>query len=185
MRRQTMAERRFWCGKVDKKASTLQASKANEHFYGYCLVESKKRFSPSPSSPLHPCPDARRPQEVCHRQSCRVHQVRHGPRPWHRLHRHFVVAKSGHLLSTGQLSNIIGVPTFKRTKEQALSLEISLSVLDNNFRLDLVIDGADEVDPTSTLTRKSDLAMPMEVVQFCEKYRSCSKKKEWWSMGCF
>ncbi|CBI34189.3 unnamed protein product, partial [Vitis vinifera] len=39
----------------------------------------------------------------------------------------FVVAKLGHLLKTGQLSDIVGVPTSKRTEEQALSLGIPLS----------------------------------------------------------
>lgn len=38
----------------------------------------------------------------------------------------FVVAKLGHLLKTGQLSDIVGVPTSKRTEEQARSLGIVL-----------------------------------------------------------
>ncbi|KAL4286417.1 hypothetical protein AHAS_Ahas19G0084100 [Arachis hypogaea] len=63
----------------------------------------------------------------------------------------FVVAKLGHFLSTGQLSNIIDVPTSNCIEEQACSLEIPLSVLDNNLLLDLAINSTDEVDPTSTL----------------------------------
>ncbi|XP_057439482.1 probable ribose-5-phosphate isomerase 3, chloroplastic [Lotus japonicus] len=65
----------------------------------------------------------------------------------------FVVAKLGELLSSGQLTNIIGVPTSKRTEEQARSLGIPLSVLDDNPRLDLAIDGADEVDPFLNLVK--------------------------------
>ncbi|KAK4339520.1 hypothetical protein RND71_040982 [Anisodus tanguticus] len=65
----------------------------------------------------------------------------------------FVVSKLGELLSTGQLTNIIGVPTSKRTEEQALSLNIPLSTLDNHPHIDLAIDGADEVDPNLDLVK--------------------------------
>ncbi|CAJ1961052.1 unnamed protein product [Sphenostylis stenocarpa] len=65
----------------------------------------------------------------------------------------FVVAKLGALLASGELTNIVGVPTSKRTEEQARSLGIPLSVLDNNPRLDLAIDGADEVDPDLNLVK--------------------------------
>jgi ribose 5-phosphate isomerase A len=46
----------------------------------------------------------------------------------------FVVAKLGHLLQTGQLSNIVGIPTSKCTEEQARQLGIPLSVLDDHLR---------------------------------------------------
>ncbi|CAL0311262.1 unnamed protein product [Lupinus luteus] len=65
----------------------------------------------------------------------------------------FVVAKLGSLIASGHLTNIIGVPTSKRTEEQARSLGIPLSVLDDNPRLDLAIDGADEVDPNLDLVK--------------------------------
>ncbi|KAK7284262.1 hypothetical protein RJT34_19006 [Clitoria ternatea] len=65
----------------------------------------------------------------------------------------FVVSKLGHLLSSGQLTDIVGVPTSKRTEEQARSLGIPLSVLDDHPRLDLAIDGADEVDPDLNLVK--------------------------------
>jgi len=65
----------------------------------------------------------------------------------------FVVAKLGALLASGELTNIVGVPTSKRTEEQARSLGIPLSVLDDNPRLDLAIDGADEVDPDLNLVK--------------------------------
>ncbi|KAL5100831.1 hypothetical protein RYX36_005158 [Vicia faba] len=48
---------------------------------------------------------------------------------------------------------IIGVPTSKRIEKQARSLNIPLSVLDHNPRLDLAIDGADEVDPYLNLVK--------------------------------
>ncbi|GLT38811.1 hypothetical protein SLA2020_130330 [Shorea laevis] len=65
----------------------------------------------------------------------------------------FVVDKLGQLLSTGQLSDIIGVPTSKRTEEQARSLGIPLSTLDLHPNIDLAIDGADEVDPNLDLVK--------------------------------
>nr|GEV82559.1 zinc finger BED domain-containing protein RICESLEEPER 2-like [Tanacetum cinerariifolium] len=65
----------------------------------------------------------------------------------------FVVDKIGQLLASGQLTNIIGVPTSKRTQEQAASLCIPLSILHDHPKLDLAIDGG------------SGLAMPVEVVQ--------------------
>ncbi|KAM7277060.1 hypothetical protein ACFE04_018926 [Oxalis oulophora] len=65
----------------------------------------------------------------------------------------FVVDKIGQLLKTNELTNIIGVPTSKRTQEQALSLGIPLSTLDQHSHLDLAIDGADEVDPQLNLVK--------------------------------
>ncbi|KAH7856696.1 hypothetical protein Vadar_004412 [Vaccinium darrowii] len=65
----------------------------------------------------------------------------------------FVVAKLGELLKSGQLKDIVGVPTSKRTQEQAASLGIPLSVLDDHPKLDLAIDGADEVDPNLDLVK--------------------------------
>lgn len=65
----------------------------------------------------------------------------------------FVVAKLGELLKSGELTGIVGVPTSKRTEEQARGLGITLSVLDDHPKLDLAIDGADEVDPDLNLVK--------------------------------
>ncbi|KAI5675184.1 hypothetical protein M9H77_06134 [Catharanthus roseus] len=65
----------------------------------------------------------------------------------------FVVAKLGELLASGKLTNIVGVPTSKRTFEQANSLNIPLATLDTHPRIDLAIDGADEVDPNLDLVK--------------------------------
>ncbi|KAK3418424.1 hypothetical protein EUGRSUZ_H04380 [Eucalyptus grandis] len=74
----------------------------------------------------------------------------------------FVVAKLGQLLRSGELSDIVGVPTSKRTEEQARGLGIPLSVLDDHPRLDLAIDGADEVDPDLNLVKGSGGALLRE-----------------------
>lgn len=117
----------------------------------------------------------------------------------------FVVAKIGQLLKEGKLKDIVGVPTSKRTHEQAASVGIPLSVLDDHPKIDLAIDGADEVDPDLNLVKGrggallrekmveaasakfvvvvdetklvdglggSQLAMPVEIVQFCWKYNA-------------
>jgi len=57
----------------------------------------------------------------------------------------FAVAEIGALLAAGKLEKIVGVPTSKRTFEQAQSLGIPLSTLDDHPSIDLAIDGADEV----------------------------------------
>jgi ribose 5-phosphate isomerase A len=57
----------------------------------------------------------------------------------------FAVAEIGALLAAGKLSGIVGVPTSKRTFEQAQSLGIPLSTLDDHPRIDLAINSADEV----------------------------------------
>lgn len=65
----------------------------------------------------------------------------------------FVVAEIGGLLSSGKLTGIVGVPTSTRTFEQAKSLGIPLSTLDDHPKIDLAIDGADEVDPDLNLVK--------------------------------
>lgn len=65
----------------------------------------------------------------------------------------FAVARIGELLKAGELKDIVGVPTSKRTAEQAASLGIPLSVLDDHPSIDLAIDGADEVDPELNLVK--------------------------------
>jgi ribose 5-phosphate isomerase A len=65
----------------------------------------------------------------------------------------YAVARIGELLKTGELKDIVGVPTSKRTAEQAASLNIPLSVLDDHPVIDLAIDGSDEVDPDLNLVK--------------------------------
>jgi len=59
----------------------------------------------------------------------------------------FAVARIGELLANGTLTDIVGVPTSVATQEQAASLNIPLATLDEVPKLDVAIDGADEVDP--------------------------------------
>lgn len=57
----------------------------------------------------------------------------------------FAVSAIAHRMKTEGLS-IIGVPTSERTYEQAKSLGIPLSTLEEHPQLDLAIDGADEIE---------------------------------------
>ena len=59
----------------------------------------------------------------------------------------FAVARVGELLSNGTLTDIVCVPTSVATQQQAESLGIPLATLDEVPKLDVAIDGADEVDP--------------------------------------
>ena len=65
----------------------------------------------------------------------------------------FAVERLGMLLKDGTLKDIIAVPTSVRTKEQAEELGIPLTTLDEFSRLDVAIDGADEVDPDLNLVK--------------------------------
>ncbi|XP_028779571.1 probable ribose-5-phosphate isomerase 2 [Neltuma alba] len=82
------------------------------------------------------------------------------------------VDRIGELLRQGKLKNIIGIPTSKKTHEQAVSLGIPLSDLDSHPTLDLAIDGADEVDPFLNLVkgRGGSLLREKMVEGACKKF---------------
>jgi len=56
-------------------------------------------------------------------------------------------------LKSGELKDIIGIPTGEVTKAQALSLGIPLLTLNEKSVLDVSIDGADNVDPLLSLIK--------------------------------
>lgn len=56
-------------------------------------------------------------------------------------------------LKSGELKNIVGIPTSHRTREQAERLGIPLATLDQYSSLDVAIDGADQVDPDLNLVK--------------------------------
>jgi ribose 5-phosphate isomerase A len=65
----------------------------------------------------------------------------------------FAVTAIGELLGRGELRDLVGVPTSERTAEQARGLGIPLATLTEHARVDLAIDGADEVDPDLDLIK--------------------------------
>ncbi|GMH20321.1 hypothetical protein Nepgr_022162 [Nepenthes gracilis] len=82
------------------------------------------------------------------------------------------VDRIGELLLQGKLKSIIGIPTSKKTHEQALSLGIPLSDLNSYPVVDLAIDGADEVDPSLNLVkgRGGSLLREKMVEGACKKF---------------
>ncbi|KAK2080443.1 putative ribose-5-phosphate isomerase 3, chloroplastic [Prototheca wickerhamii] len=65
----------------------------------------------------------------------------------------FAVDRIGDLLASGELKDIVGVPTSVRTYEQAKARGIPLATLDEQPKLDVAIDGADEVDPALNVVK--------------------------------
>ncbi len=85
---------------------------------------------------------------------------------------YFAVERLGQKLESGELTDIVAIPTSVRTKEQAESLKIPLVTLDTHSKLDVAIDGADEVDPDLNLVKGGGGALLREkMVEVCaEKF---------------
>lgn len=66
---------------------------------------------------------------------------------------------------------VTGVPTSRATAEQAAGLGIPLSTLDETPRLDLTIDGADEIDPRLRLIKGGGGAHLREKIVACASAR--------------
>lgn len=66
---------------------------------------------------------------------------------------YYAVERLGQKLKSGDLRDIVAIPTSIRTKEQAESLNIPLVTLDTHSKLDVAIDGADNVDPGFNLVK--------------------------------
>lgn len=56
-------------------------------------------------------------------------------------------------LTDGRLTGIIGIPTSRATHQQALLVGVPVGTLEQHRRIDLTIDGADEVDPAGNLIK--------------------------------
>eukprot|EP00978_Attheya_sp_CCMP212_P048409 scaffold516722_cov63-Attheya_sp.AAC.1 len=81
---------------------------------------------------------------------------------------YFAVERVGQLLESGELKDVVCIPTSVRTKEQAESLGIPLVTLDTHSKLDVAIDGADEVDPGLNLVKGGGGALLREkMVEVC------------------
>ncbi len=65
----------------------------------------------------------------------------------------FVLERIAELLESGNLKNIVGIPSSSQTEQLARSLGVQLASLDDHSTIDLTIDGADEVDPDLNLIK--------------------------------
>jgi len=70
----------------------------------------------------------------------------------------------GEQLRTGALTGIVGVPTSEGTADRAHGLGIPLATLADHARLDLVVDGADEVDNDLNLIKGLGRALLREKI---------------------
>jgi ribose 5-phosphate isomerase A len=67
---------------------------------------------------------------------------------------YYAVERVGQKLKSGELKNIICIPTSEKTKQQAESLHIPLTTLNNIHKpIDVSIDGADDVDLSLNLIK--------------------------------
>lgn len=81
---------------------------------------------------------------------------------------YFAVERLGQKLNSGELTDIVAVPTSVATKEQAEGLGIPLATLATCSTLDVAIDGADEVDPQLHLVKGRGGALLREkMVEAC------------------
>ena len=76
----------------------------------------------------------------------------------------FAVVRIGERLKSGDLKNIIGIPTSIRTEKLARELGIPLCGLGDRPQIDVTIDGADEVDPDLNLIKGGGGALLREKV---------------------
>ena len=74
------------------------------------------------------------------------------------------IEELGALLKSVELSDIVAVPTSDETAQQARQAGVKLSTLDEHERLDIAIDGADEVDNNLNLIKGLGRALLREKV---------------------
>jgi ribose 5-phosphate isomerase A len=70
----------------------------------------------------------------------------------------------GEKLQSGELQDIVGVPTSEETATRARALGIPLATLADHSRLHLAVDGADEVDPALNLIKGLGRALLREKI---------------------
>lgn len=76
----------------------------------------------------------------------------------------FAVMRIGERLKSGDLKDIVGIPTSIRTEKLARELNIPLCQLGAQPAIDVTIDGADEVDPDLNLIKGGGGALLREKV---------------------
>jgi ribose 5-phosphate isomerase A len=87
---------------------------------------------------------------------------------------YYAVERVGQKLKSGELKDIICIPTSEKTREQAQSLGIPLCTLNEKSNLDVAIDGADAVDPNLALIKGGGGALLREkMVEIMSKKFIC------------
>lgn len=65
----------------------------------------------------------------------------------------FAIRRIGALIQSGELRDVLGIPTSRASEELAREMGIPLTTLAEHPVIDLTIDGADEVDPDLNLVK--------------------------------
>ncbi len=65
----------------------------------------------------------------------------------------WAIARIGELIADGTLTDVLGVPTSRAAAAEATQCGVPLTTLDDHPRLDVTIDGADEVSPALDLIK--------------------------------
>jgi ribose 5-phosphate isomerase A len=76
----------------------------------------------------------------------------------------FAVERIAERIKTGDLKNIVGIPSSIQTEKLARELGIPLAGFDQRSQIDVTIDGADEVDPDLNLIKGGGGALLREKV---------------------
>lgn len=76
----------------------------------------------------------------------------------------FALRKIGSLINSGELKDVVGIPTSNNTEEEAKKLGIPITTLDEHPSIDLTIDGADEVDKNLNLIKGGGAALLKEKI---------------------
>lgn len=76
----------------------------------------------------------------------------------------FAIQYIGERLAKGEISNVVGIPTSFQAEVLAKKYGIPLTTLDAVERIDIAIDGADEVDPNKNLIKGGGAAHTREKV---------------------
>ncbi len=76
----------------------------------------------------------------------------------------YAIRRIGALIQSGELRDVLGVPTSKASEAVALEVGIPLTTLGEHPVVDLTIDGADEVDPELNLIKGAGGALLREKI---------------------
>ena len=74
------------------------------------------------------------------------------------------VIRIGERIRDGELKDIVGIPSSVQTEELARASGVPLTTFDDHPRIDLTIDGADEVDPELNLIKGGGAALLREKI---------------------
>ncbi len=76
----------------------------------------------------------------------------------------YAITRLAKLLKSGELTDIVGIPSSVPTNDLASSLGIPLSTFADHAKIDITIDGADEVDPDLNLIKGGGGALLQEKI---------------------